>query len=81
MTFSLLNIRNDYVFKCGGGCDACTDGRRYFQQDDEYVLAATSNTVAFANANEPTHGHIALTGRTDEMRCGMDGWMDVGCEM
>ena len=55
VVFQLLNIRQDYIF-------------RYFQQDDSYILAATSNVVSFNNPNEPTQGHIAVTGDATEMR-------------
>lgn len=57
LTFNLINMRSAYQF-------------RYFQYrgSNAYNLIAVSNTMNFANLNEPLQGHIALTGDFDEMR-------------
>jgi hypothetical protein len=41
---------------------------RYYRDNDDFVFVAQSNNVTFANVNEPTQGHLALTGLPDQMR-------------
>lgn len=55
VSFRLINTRRPYVF-------------RYVRDGILYSVAATSPIVAPANVNEPTQGHIALTGDNTQMR-------------
>ena len=64
----LLNLRQDYVFKCVAITHhvALIFGRYY--SGNMFDLAALSNIVSFANVNEPTQLHLAVTGVVTEMR-------------
>jgi len=57
LNFTIVNLRRPLQF-------------RYFQYrgSDAYNLIAVSNTFEHANVNEPVQGHVALTGKGDEMR-------------
>lgn len=57
ISFPLVNLRNTVAFQ-------------YVSVDEKYnwSVLATSNTVTFADMDEPTQAHIALTSKPTEMR-------------